>query len=446
MAPLRVACCVLILVLLSSPLMARHRQTTFEATMYNDNLTFGMGENPDDLRSYGMKFIFFHTNGWGVDLEFSGLTHRQEDKRFDEIILQGGYLLHFHLQTKAIASAYDILLHGGLTLAGDFGFKAVQNFIHDVFSIEALDGNYEGGGERKILPLMGLNQKFELIKNAPWFENSELFFWAELNTSYTPTYMAQVYPKISVGQHTLSNSMFLVGLGYAFVDILDDWETHHIVGEIESGLILHFKGYIGLLTFGYNWYVDAMEGYGGVGVQLVFDDKTAWQRSDLLLSVGLAIPNTMTTVILRYHLYKDLGIYFKNAFKMTPLADDGRVRENYSTWHTGIDWEISKWDFGWARPFVMGGIGLNRFLVMGDGASGRHRLLSEAKFSTEAALGLRFFNKGEFQYRGSSYGLELSGGYLLNANKAVGLDGYILKFAEIWRPYFKIAFTVGTLL
>ncbi len=440
-----------VLILISLPLFARHRLTSFEAMMFNDNLTFGLGENPDDMRSYGLVLTFFHSSGWFAEIETSGLTLRGKEgapsTRYDEIIIQGGYLSHFHLPSKSTSAAYDLSLYGGVLLVGNYGFGAIQNFVHDIFSLGRLDAIYEGGGERRIIPFMGLNQKFEVMESVPWFKESELFLWTELDLSFSPTYIGKLYPKISLGQHTLSTSQFLVGGGYAFAHILDEWPTHHAVGESEKGFTLFFKGHIGLITFGYTWYVESMEGYGGVGVQLLFGERLPWERSDLLISFGLAIPHQITTFVLRYDVYKDLGVFFKNSFKMTPLAQEQNVRENYSTWHAGVDWEISRWDFGWARPFVAGGLGFNRFLVMRDDTlHTRSRLLSEVTFSAEVMAGLRFFNRGEIQYHGSAYGLELTGGLRFSDNSGVHLPGYSLELTQVWSPYIRLSLTVGTIL
>lgn len=443
---------IVALLLLTIPLFARHRLSTFEAVMFNDNLSFGLGENPDDMRSYGMFFGYFNTSGWFGNIEISGLTLRGKGgdpgRRYDELILKGGYVAHFHLPTKDLVSSYEITPYGGLALAGNFGLEAIQNFVHDLFKLGQLHEVYEGDGEQHILPILGLAQKYEVIDTAPWFRSSELLFWAELDITYIPTYMRKIFPKVSVGQHTLSTSQFMVGGGYAFVDILDDWLTHQVVGSAEGGLTFFFKGHIGLITFGYNWYVESMEGYGGVGVQLVFGERLPWERSDLLVSFGLAIPDQISTFTFRYHLFKDIGIYLKNSFKMIPITEVSRVRENYSTWHAGVDWEISRWDFGWARPYLAAGMGFNRFLVMSDGAPPQNRIrdLLEVTFSAEIMAGLRFFNRGEIQYHGSAYGLELTGGLLLNDNSRVTLPDYTLELNDVWRPYFKIGLTVGTIL
>jgi hypothetical protein len=93
-------------------------------------------------------------------------------------------------------------------------------------------------------------------------------------------------------------------------------------------------------------------------------------------------------------------------------------------------------------------MGFNRFLVMSDGEPSQNRVrnLLEVTFSAEIMAGLRLFNRGEIQYHGSAYGLELSGGLLLNDNSEVALPSYTLELNEVWRPYFKIALTIGTIL
>lgn len=435
------------------PLPALHKISSISTTIFNDSITFGLGENKDDLRSFGMELVYSHGSGWFVQSLMSGITLRGEPgSRFDEIIFQGGYSFHFHLRNESPAMSGDITPLAGFVFAGNWGLEFFQNNVHKILQIDQVDEPYEGNGAREISPLMGMKLTFEYSEPTPWFEVSDLVFSAEIEAVYVPTYMGRFFPSISIEQHTLSTSHFLVGLGYAWIQVYDDWPAHVMVGMHESGVVVFFKGSFGLFSFNYHWYLDRMEGYGGIGFQVPFDDELTWSRSDVLVSLGILLPERVSSVVLRYAIIDDFGVYITNAFKMISLIEERRVRENYSTWLIGGDYEISQWDFGWARPFVAAGLGMSRFLVMGDAEPSssninhRERLFSALQFSAEAKVGLRLFDQGEFQYNGSSYGLELSGGMIFSATDGITESGYNLEMTQMWRSYVRLGLTVGSML
>lgn len=444
---------VSLLLCLWFPLSAMHTLSSISTMILNDSVTFGLSENQDDLRSFGMETTLSHYSGWFAQLLMSGITFRGDPgSRFDEIILQGGRTFHIHLKEEHPTMSWSITPIAGLVFAGNWGLDFIQNNVHKILKIDQVFGLYEDGGARDISPVAGMRQTFEYSEPTPWFKVSDLLFSADIEAFYVPTYMGRVFPSISIGQHTLSTSHFSVGLGYAWIQVYDDWPTHALLSSYESGVIMFFKGSFGLFSFNYHWYLDKMYGYGGIGLYVPFDDEFVWSRSDLLVSLGMILPYRISTVILRYAIGDDFGVYIKNAFKMFPLNDDERVRENYSTWLLGGDYEISQWKFGWARPFVAAGLGLNRFLVMGDAEPSssninhRERLFSALRFSAEAKVGLRLFDQGEFQYNGSSYGLEVSTGMTFSITDGIAESGYNLKMTQMWQPYVRLALTVGSFL
>ena len=445
-----------VLLCLGMPLFARHKLSSLSTTIYNDSVSFGLGENQDDLRSYGTGISYVHSSGWTAGLLISGITLRNspgmDGGRFDEIILRGGYNFHFHLNHDIPTMSWTITPVAGMVLAGDFGLDYYQNTVHKILNINPLHEPYEDNGARRVLPLMGIRQVFEYAEPSPWLTVSDLLFLAELEVYYVPTYMGRIVPSIFVGQHTLSTSQIMVGLGYAWEKVYDDWPSHVMVGLNETGLIFYLKGSAGIFSFDYQWHLNQMQGYGGFGMQLVFGEELSWTRSDLLVSFGMIMPSRISSIALRYALVNDIGIYIKNTYKTIHLADEDHVRENFSTWHMGGDFEFSQWDFGWARPFVPVGVGVSRFLVMKDAgpsssdANLRLREFSAIRFSGEVAAGLRLFNKGELQYAGSAYGFELSGGLVFSATDNVKGSAYDLKLTEMWRPYVRFGLTVGSLL
>ena len=91
---------ILILSVLSS-LSAHHRQSSFSTLIYNDGMTLGVTENPDDLRSYGLKLSYTYQKRWFAFLEASGITSRKlsdsAGSRYDEIVFSAARAFDFHL-------------------------------------------------------------------------------------------------------------------------------------------------------------------------------------------------------------------------------------------------------------------------------------------------------------------------------------------------------------
>ncbi|PKL27539.1 MAG: hypothetical protein CVV46_11265 [Spirochaetae bacterium HGW-Spirochaetae-2] len=433
------------------PLFASHQVTSFTSIMFNDSITLGLSENSDDLRSYGMEFAFHHESNWLGELSVSGLTQRNAfddtSGRYDEVILQAGRLFHFHVGKGDPEMAVQVIPFAGLVFAGNMGFDLAQNLVHASLDIEEVDLPYEYDGVR-VYPRFGIVQTFEYREPAPWFSITDLVFRAEVEAFYSPGYAARIFSSVAVGQYTTSISELSVGLGYAWESVSDGWLSHELVGANETGVVGFLKGHFGLLAFSYKWYLDSLQGYGGLGFDVAFDQGKVWEHNDLLLSLGMMLPYRVSTMSLRYTVVGDFGVFIANTFKMVPLEDERRVRENVSSWHVGGEYEFSRLDVGWMRPFASLGAGVRRFLVMGDAdedaadSNGRVRLSQDVRFSMDAAVGLRFFTGGQLQFNGVAYGLEVAGGLFFTDSHDFESD-FDLELTQRWMPYVRVGVTVG---
>ena len=433
------------------PLFASHQVTSYTAMMFNDSITLGLSENSDDLRSYGMEFAFHHRSNWLGELSVSGLTQRDAldstGGRYDELILQAGRLFHFHVGAGEPEMAIQVVPLVGLVLAGNMGFDVVQNLVHVSLDIDEVVLPYEYDGLRAY-PRFGVVQTFEYREPAPWFSITDLVFLAEVKAFYSPMYAARIFSSVAVGQYTSSISELSVGLGYAWETVFDSWHSHELVGANETGVVGFLKGHFGLLSFSYKWYLDSLQGYGGLGFDVALDGGMVWENNDLLLSLGMMFPYRVSTMSLRYSVAGGFGVLIANTFKMIPMEDEDRIRENVSSWHVGYDYEFSQLDVGWMRPFVSLGVGVRRFLVMGDAdedaadSNGRVRLSQDVRFSMDADVGVRFFTGGQLQFNGVAYGLEVAGGLFFTDSRNLGSE-FDLELTERWVPYVRVGVTVG---
>ncbi len=443
--------------MLCSPslLFSSHRPTTISSLMYNDSVTLGLTDNPDDLRSYGMEVLFSHASGWDFYTSIFGLTFRARDAaegsgRYDELILQAGRLFHFDFGFPGTRILVDVTPFAGITLMGNFGLDWAQNFVHDVFSIEPVVLEYDVS-RSTISPHFGSRLSFSYSEPAPWFSNTDLIFRASAEVSHAISYVSTASTDISIGQSSSSVVDVMVGLGYSWAYPYDDSFTHERVTMSETGLTGFLRGRFGLFRFSYRWYLDRLQGYGGMGFHLDFDDDIAWESSDLILSIGLSFPEQMLSSSLRYVLFDDVSVFATNMYKMVPLSDDGRTREIVTHWILGGDYEFSYWDVGWMRPFARLGAGVRRFLVMEDSDSpldsnGRVRVFSAVCLVVDASAGFRFFPDGRLHYQGAAYGVEVSFGARFSDTDRViqASESYDLQFTDRWRPYVRVGLTIAT--
>lgn len=446
---------LLLLVLCTCALLAAgHRESSISVLMYNDSLTLGLSENQDDLRSYGTRFLFSHSSGWYGRLDMSGLTHRTRNEetgsRYDEVVVLGGKIFHFPVSETVPRMTFQLSPHIGLLLAGDMQFETMQNLVHFVLDIDEVELPYETEGVA-IRPYVGLSHSFDYLEPAPWFSVSDLVFTAKLEGTYVPAYAGRLYAGIAIGHRTPSTSELLAGIGYVWESVMDGWPSHELVSQSERGLIASVNGHFGILAFSYRWYLDTLQGYGGLGFDIGLGLAQTWERNDLLLSLGSMLPSRLFATSLRYVVDGDFGIVIENLFKMIPVEETARVRENISSWHVGVDYEFSRLQIGLMRPFASLSLGVRRYLVMMDAdpgaqdSNGRVRESDTGRFSMNGAVGVRFFPDGEIQYGKVAYGFQVSGGLLYVDVGNLG-SAYPLMLTDSWEPYLRVGLTIGSKL
>jgi len=253
---------------------------------------------------------------------------------------------------------------------------------------------------------------------------------------------------LEMGQRSNDYNYMLVGFGFAQREALDGRKTHIGVSRSESGVIASFEARFGLILMNFRWFLNNTRSYGGLGVNVGSSSLTRWTGSDIIFYLGPRFPTELYAMGLRYRIFPSLSVFAANAYRTRVLLDSRQVRENLSTWYVGVDYEFEELSWGVMLPFSSLGFGLKRFLVMGlenvDSGS-RSMLYSRVRFSSELLVGLRFFQEGEVQWGGISYGLELSGGmmYLDTEGLEKSVSGVDMTIVNRWQPIIKIGITAG---
>lgn len=436
----------ILILLVLNPLSAHHRQSSFSTLIYNDGMTLGLTENPDDLRSYGLKLSYTYQKRWFAFLEASGITSRKlsnnTGSRYDEIVFSVARAFDFHLLESPFPLTLNVQGALGGVLAGRLNFGEIQNIVHDTLFIEEVSLAYESEFVY-FYPKFDLESYLEFSKNIGWFENSKFLLRGEFSGSYSPNYESVIYSGLSIGQNSVSRSELTLGLGYTWAWADDGWATHKQLKDIESGLTAYLRGHFGFLAFYYHWFLEGQQSFGGLGVDIGFKENAKWVNNDLLLTLALNIPHNMISTTIRYAVTKDFGLGVSNLFKMINLDPENRKRENYSTWLVVFDYHILPLKYKFVVPYTSLGLGLQRFLIAAEDDNKRIIVGDHVRFVIESAIGLRLFNDGELQYDGVAYGLDLSGGLIFGAKDFSNKN---LELSDNFTFYFRVGFNIGTSL
>jgi hypothetical protein len=449
-------CCFFFLLLSQlSPIGAVSFPDHLAIMVKNDSMTLGVSENPDDLRSYGSEFSFSYDDGWYGTVNIHGLTNRSAvpaaDGRYDELELFSGHA--FRLLECSSTNAFSFTLEPsfGMIFSGDLGLGRVQNFWHKVIDVPIIDLRYDDGGDLLFAPLFSLTGNLLYSERVPWFDSTDIFLSLKGTGTLSPGYEGFLLGSMEIGQRTAATRYLLLGFGYAQRRNFDGRATHRVVNESEDGLMASFDARFGLLVMTYRWHLQSFHGFGGFGIDIGGNSRERWSGDDLVMTLSVRYPIEKLTTSVRYILTPALSVFASNSYKMEPLSYEEQIRENLSTWHFGLDYELSLFDSGVAVPFIAIGAGFKRFLLVGEGEypDSRREIMYEAlRFSGELSGGLRFLQQGDLQWSGVSYGVELSAGvmYLDNRDLPESVEGVELLASERWQPVVRVGVTMGSSL
>lgn len=448
----RLVCPFILLFHLLSPLEAVSNPENLAFIVKNDSATLGVSENPDDLRSYGSAFFFACNNGWFGKVQLSGMTNRSAgptvDGRYDELELFSGYTFRLSEDSPINAVSFTLEPSIGMLLSGHLGLESVQNFWHNVIDVPTIELQYDNDGELLIAPRFSLTGSLLYSEHALWFDSTDILFHLRGIGTFAPGYEGFAIGSMELGQRTTATQYLMLGFGYAYRKNLDGRLTHRVVNESEQGLMASFDARFGLLVMTYQWYLDSSHGFGGFGLDIGGMSSERWFRSDLVMTLSMRAPyeNLMTSV--RYILRPSLSVFASNSYTMRLLSYDRQLRENLSTWHFGFDYELAKFKNDLMVPFISLGVGFRRFLVVGPGDgpdSLRAVMYERLRFSSEFFGGVRILQRGEIQWGGISYGVELSAGlaYLDTRGLVDMVDGVALVEMTRWQPMVRVGMTMG---
>ncbi|MFW5484988.1 MAG: hypothetical protein ACOCJN_02385 [Spirochaetaceae bacterium JB067] len=426
--------------------------------MLNDGISFGIGDNPDDLRSYGASVSIETPSKWIGNIELTGFTLRNNEdsslgRRFDEILVSGGK--EFSLSTRLLPNIliYTASIQGGVALAGNLGFSTVQNVWHEMNGIETVHLAYCSGGNIIVHPYIPISHSISVLAPLSFYSSTELVFRIDNDIFFSPGYRSGISAALTLGHVTSYDKHFTVSLGIADYDVLNSWPLHSVVTDSESGPFFKIDGRMGMIDVFYQYHFTSYKGYGGIGLNLGFDDQDShyYSSSDLILSLGFQPVTRMLNIRSRYAIDEGIGIYLSNTFKSRLLVYNENLRQIISKWHMGIDYQVRQLETGYLIPYASLGAGLKRIIVTADipNTIGRRDVYADRlAFLMYGELGARFFHDGRFRVGSVSYGLEIAVGlgYSSTSHLQPLIDEYDLVLTDDLYPSFRIAlFSAGSL-
>ena len=450
----RLFCLFLFLLLLyaPTPLEAHSNPDNLSFIVKNDSTTLGLSENPDDLRSYGTSVSISYYNGWFGSAQITGLTNRSAgpaaEGRYDELDVFAGHA--FRVLERSPTNAFSITIEPslGLMVSGFLGLESVQNLWHNVITVPTVDLQYDAGGELVFAPRFSLTGSLLYSERAHWFDSTDILFRLKSTATLAPGYERFATGSIEIGQQTTETKYLLVGFGYAYRESLDGRPTHLAVSDSEQGLMASFDARIGLLVMTYQWFLNSSHGFGGLGVDIGGNSTQRWVGSDFVMTLSLRLPYEKLMTNVRYMVDPALSVFASNSYTMKLLSYDRQLRENLSTWFVGFDYEFNNLNSGLLIPFVAIGAGFRRFLLVGpndDPDAARVVLYDQLRFSSEFSGGVRLLQRGEVQWGGITYGVELAAGvaYLDTRGLVEMMEGVELVRMRSWQPMVRVGVTVG---
>ncbi|PKL13693.1 MAG: hypothetical protein CVV52_04865 [Spirochaetae bacterium HGW-Spirochaetae-8] len=448
----RLFCLVLFLLYAPTPLEALSNPNNLSFIVKNDSTTLGLSENPDDLRSYGTSISFSYYNGWFGDAQITGLTNRSvgpsAEGRYDELDVSAGYAFRVMECSPNNAFSFSIEPSLGLMVSGYLGLESVQNLWHNVITVPTVELQYDAGGTLIFAPRFSLTGSLLYSERAPWFDSTDILFRLRSTVMFASGYEWFANGTMEIGQQTTEMKYLFIGAGYAYRENLDGRPTHLVVSDSEQGVMASFDARFGLLMMTYQWYLNSSHGFGGLGVDIGGNSTERWTASDLVMTLSLRMPYEKLMTNVRYKVGPALSVFASNSYTMKLLSPEQQVRENLSTWLVGFDYEFDNLHSRLLVPFVALGAGFRRFLLAGPNDNPddvRAVLYDQLRFSSEFSAGVRFLQRGEVQWGGISYGVELAAGvaYLDTRGLVEVVEGVELVKMRSWQLMVRVGVTMG---
>ncbi|MHC1691795.1 MAG: hypothetical protein AB9828_02050 [Sphaerochaetaceae bacterium] len=425
---------------------------TLQVIVKNDSVTFGVSENPDDLRSYGAQLVISYQQGWFGYTQIDGLTNRSalfgNEGRYDEWNTVLGYSFRLFTQSLPKRFTWSVAPRLGLVFSGNLGLDGIQRFWHDLRDIPYPELLYDDGGKVIVSPVMAVESTFGFTQVSPWFKTTDIVVEVKGNAMFSPLYEQRISIGMEFGQRTGIGSFILLGLGYGIQENLDGRVTHEAVDDAENGVYASLNARFGVIAMSYRWNLSGYIGYGGIGIDIGGLPATRWVSSDIVMTVGMRSPQEGLTTRISYKVVPHWSLFASNAYCMRKLLAGYVIREHISTWLIGVDfqWEVDS--DGLVTAFSSFGGGLRRFLCVtygGDDLWQRNVIFSQVRFCAELFGGMRFFENGEIQWNGVSYSLEVGGGILFSDTGGMenSVGGVDLLRTESWEPFIRVGILAG---
>ncbi len=432
--------------------------TSLSLSTYNDAFTMGIGENYDDLRSYGFFFTLETDSLFNINIALAGITSRNNSNpslgsRIDEIEIVGSKEFVFYVSRTNNQIVSYLNLQGGFFLVGNLGFESIQNIWHRMTGVNEVYLPYCGDGIKEVYPEFRLYHRLTFYEKIPYFSFTQIAVEVDTELLYSPTYISTYSGGLSIGQLSSHDVYLKAGAGFTQTISLNQFPLLEKTADSESGIYVKLSARLGLLKINYWLYPHSRRTYGGVGLSFYnkeSHENNYYRGSDIIFSLGSQLlEKNMISMTARYAATDSLGVYISNAFGSETLENIEYTRQNSAKWNVGLDYQFVKFQNRLMIPFISFGGGIKRILVSKDSSvNTRLLLLDRVFFLINSEIGLRFFHDGRFKIGSTIYGLEISAGVSLSSIDSIEEEivEYNLILMDEIQPYVKISlFTAGSL-
>ena len=362
----------------------------------NDNLTYGLGRNNDDGKSFGSK-IDLGLDRHDVSASLSGMTVKgyRTDKgdvrgRYDSFNLGYSYLFDWDFDRDKIT----LQPYVGFNLIGNLGMEWVQNTVHTVLGKKLVDLPYDFD-EVLFHPTIGL----------------ELGYLHAI----TDDFSMGIYDKFSYRIHFgLSNDIVMllrfddkldIRLGYAYAENLTgENNTYEVQTLRDSGFILSSSVHAGLFAFEFRTNFSERISYGLMGFNpLAFMDMESFDDTGRSYTVGLeyGYPGYMHRLILEDHNWQ-----FRCKYAGGETIIGSEKRANDASFSIGYDF---LWEMGNFSPFVAPWGGISQYIYFKQNwTTNRPDMMIEAyRPAIGCDAGVRMIRKGSVCIGGTGLSVDL---------------------------------------
>ena len=377
------------------PLMTVSAKMGLDMMIGNDNMTFGLGRNLDDGKSFGAEIDLTFDNHY-VSASLSGITVRGYTTeeglvqgRYDSFNIGYGYRFNWKFGHEEL----ELQPFAGFDLLGNLGMEWVQNLVHKVIGKQKVSLPYDYDTPI-FLPILAVE--------AGWIH--------DFSNGFSLGIYDELSYRIHFGLHNDVGLLFRFGerfdlsFGYAYEQDLTEGDSCYGVQAARySGFMMKSSVHAGIFTLEY--LVNFSEGisFGLMGFNpLAFMDMESFNDTGRSLAVGgeYGWRGYMHRLTLTDHNWQFRSKYIGGELE---VGSDRRVgNASFAIGYSFL------WELGHFSPFVSPWAGMSQYLYFRqDRVLNQLEMLVEHYMPTIGCdVGVRMLEKGTVCVGGSSFSVD----------------------------------------